>query len=54
MIGIGAALVQEYDWVLLLFGAFLVATGVKMLLVGEGEQDVSKNPWCASCRSTCG
>jgi tellurite resistance protein TerC len=44
MIGVGAALVQEYDWVLLLFGAFLVATGVKMLLVGEGEQDVSKNP----------
>jgi tellurite resistance protein TerC len=44
MIAIGAALVQEYDWVLLLFGAFLVATGVKMLLVGEGEQDVSKNP----------
>jgi tellurite resistance protein TerC len=44
MIGIGAALVQEYDWVLLLFGAFLVATGVKMLLVGESEQDVSKNP----------
>jgi TerC family integral membrane protein len=44
MIVIGAALVQEYDWVLLLFGGFLVATGVKMLLVGEGEQDVSKNP----------
>jgi tellurite resistance protein TerC len=44
MIAIGAALVQEYDWVLLLFGAFLVATGVKMLVVGEGEQDVSKNP----------
>ncbi len=44
MIAIGAALVQEYDWVLLLFGAFLVATGIKMLVVGEGEQDVSKNP----------
>jgi tellurite resistance protein TerC len=44
MIAIGAALVQEYDWVLLLFGAFLVATGIKMLLVGEGDQDVSKNP----------
>jgi tellurite resistance protein TerC len=44
MIGIGAALVQEYDWVLLLFGAFLVATGIKMLVVREGEQDVSKNP----------
>lgn len=44
MIAIGAALVQEYDWVLLLFGAFLVATGIKMLFVGEGETDVSKNP----------
>jgi tellurite resistance protein TerC len=44
MIGIGAALVQEYDWILLLFGAFLVATGIKMLVVVEGEQDVSKNP----------
>jgi tellurite resistance protein TerC len=44
MIAIGAALVQEYDWVLLLFGAFLIATGIKMLVVGEGEQDVSKNP----------
>ncbi len=44
MIGVGAALVQEYDWVLLLFGAFLVATGIKMLIVREGEADVSKNP----------
>ncbi|WP_371345003.1 TerC family protein [Ancylobacter sp. IITR112] len=44
MIGVGAALVQEYDWVLLLFGAFLVATGIKMLIVKEGEQDISKNP----------
>ena len=44
MIAIGAALVQEYDWILLLFGAFLMATGVKMLVVGEAEQDVSKNP----------
>jgi tellurite resistance protein TerC len=44
MIAIGAALVQEYDWILLLFGAFLVITGIKMLVVGEGEQDVSKNP----------
>jgi tellurite resistance protein TerC len=44
MIAIGAALVQEYDWILLLFGAFLVATGVKMLVVREGEPDVAKNP----------
>ena len=44
MIGVGAALVQEYDWILLLFGAFLVFTGVKMLLAKEGEADVSRNP----------
>jgi tellurite resistance protein TerC len=44
MIAVGAALVQQYDWILLLFGAFLIATGIKMLYAGEGEQDVSKNP----------
>ncbi|SON57173.1 Inner membrane protein alx [Hartmannibacter diazotrophicus] len=44
MIGVGAALVQEYDWLLLVFGAFLVATGIKMLVVKEGESDVSRNP----------
>ena len=44
MIGLGAALVQQYDWVLYIFGAFLIATGIKMLVMGEGEQDVSKNP----------
>jgi tellurite resistance protein TerC len=44
MIGVGAALVQEYDWILYFFGAFLIATGVKMLAVPESDPDVSKNP----------
>jgi tellurite resistance protein TerC len=44
MIGLGAALVQQYEWVLYVFGAFLIATGIKMLIVGEGDNDVSKNP----------
>ena len=44
MIGIGAALVQEYSWLLYLFGAFLIATGIKMLVVPESDPDVSKNP----------
>ena len=43
MIGLGAALVQQYEWVLYFFGAFLIATGIKMLVIGESEQDVSKN-----------
>jgi tellurite resistance protein TerC len=44
MIALGAALVQQYSWVLYIFGAFLVATGIKMLLVPEADPDVSKNP----------
>jgi tellurite resistance protein TerC len=44
MIGVGAALVREYDWILYFFGAFLVATGIKMLMVPESDPDVSKNP----------
>jgi len=44
MIGLGAALVQQYAWILYLFGAFLIATGIKMLVVPEGEQDIAKNP----------
>ena len=44
MIAAGAALVQQYNWVLYLFGAFLVLTGIKMLIVRESEPDVSKNP----------
>ncbi len=44
MIGLGAALVEQYSWVLYLFGAFLVLTGVKMLVMPEADPDVSKNP----------
>jgi tellurite resistance protein TerC len=44
MIGVGAALVQQYEWVLYIFGAFLIATGIKILIAGEGDSDVSKNP----------
>ncbi len=44
MIAAGAALVQQYEWVLYIFGAFLIATGVKMLVMKEQEKDVAKNP----------
>ena len=40
MIGLGATLVQQYHWVLYIFAAFLVATGVKMLLAKEKEHNV--------------
>ena len=44
MIGFGAALVQRYEWVLLVFAVFLIFTGVKMLWAGhEDEGDLSQN-----------
>ena len=44
MILAGAWLVQEFHWILYLFGAFLVATGIKMLLFANAEPDLNKNP----------
>jgi TerC family integral membrane protein len=44
MILAGAWLVQEFHWVLYLFGAFLVITGVKMLIFAEAAPDLNKNP----------
>ena len=44
MIGIGAALVQQFGWVLYIFAAFLVFTGVKMLFTGDDHYDIENNP----------
>ena len=44
MIAAGAALVQEYYWVLYIFAAFLIFTGVKMMFAGDQEMDVARNP----------
>ena len=44
MIGLGAALISEFDWILYLFGAFLVLTGVKMLFSKVDHQpDLANN-----------
>ncbi|GEO42890.1 membrane protein [Skermanella aerolata] len=44
MIGLGAALVTEFSWVLYIFGAFLIVTGIKMLAVGDSMPAVEDNP----------
>ncbi|MFB2552001.1 TerC family protein [Ensifer soli] len=44
MIGLGAALVTEFSWVLYLFAGFLILTGLKMLFVAEKETDLAANP----------
>lgn len=44
MIGLGAALVTQFSWVLYIFGAFLVLTGIKMLWFADKQPDIENNP----------
>ena len=44
MIASGSAIVTEFSWVLYLFAAFLVLTGIRMLFTAEKKHDVSGNP----------
>ena len=44
MIGLGATLVEQFSWVLYIFAAFLILTGVKMWIFADREYDVSANP----------
>jgi tellurite resistance protein TerC len=44
MIGAGAALLARFEWILYVFAAFLVITGVKMLLGSDKEHDIAGNP----------
>ncbi len=43
MIGIGAELVHQFEWVLYLFAAFLIFTGAKMLVGADEEHDIEQN-----------
>lgn len=45
MIFVGAVLVREFEWILYLFGAFLLYTGVHMIQSGgdDDEEDLSQN-----------
>ena len=44
MIGLGATLVSEFSWMLYLFGAFLVLTGIKMWWMADHVPDIANNP----------
>ena len=43
-IGLGALLVSRFDWILYVFGAMLVITGVRMAFKGDEEFDAAQNP----------
>jgi tellurite resistance protein TerC len=44
MVLLGAWLISQFSWILYLFGAFLLITGVKMLLLAHQEPDLASNP----------
>ena len=44
MIAGGAALVNEAYWVLYIFAAFLIFTGIKMIFAADHAPDIAKNP----------
>jgi len=43
LIGLGAALVNEFNWILFGFGAFLVFTGIRMFSHKDEEPDLDEN-----------
>lgn len=43
LIGVGSILVREFSWVLYIFAAFLLFTGVRMLFMKEKDNDFSDN-----------
>ena len=44
MILAGTALLNRFEWMMYVFGGFLVYTGLKMLLVKESDTDPTRNP----------
>ena len=44
MIGLGAALIARFDWIIYVFGGILIVTAVRMLLAGSEEPDPEKSP----------
>jgi tellurite resistance protein TerC len=43
-IATGAALLQNFHWMIYVFGGFLIVTGIKMLLQGDEKLEPDKNP----------
>lgn len=44
MIGVGAALIDRFHWIIYIFGAFLVFTGVRMAFHNDDEVRPDQNP----------
>ncbi len=44
MISAGAVLLGRFHWIIYVFGAFLVATGIRMLVQDDAEMEPERNP----------
>lgn len=44
MIAVGAALIQQFSWIVYVFGGFLILTALKMTFIKSGGIDPDKNP----------
>jgi tellurite resistance protein TerC len=45
LIVVGVSLIQQFSWLLFVFGAFLIYTGIKLGRAGEDDEpDIEKNP----------
>ena len=49
MIFLGAGLIMKYQWILIIFGVFLILTSLKMALI-KANDDVSKNIMVRLCK----
>ena len=47
MIGVGVALIAKFAWIIYVFGAFLILTGIKMIVKREEEIHPERNPLVA-------
>lgn len=44
LIGVGAYLIAQFHWVIYIFGAFLIFTGIRMAMQKDDHVDVEANP----------
>ncbi len=44
MIGLGAFLLQRFSWIIYVFGAILVVTGIRMFTQKQEQVDLERNP----------
>ena len=50
MIGLGVALINRFEWILYLFGAFLILAGVRMFFHKESDEQPDRNPLVRAAR----